>query len=63
METKDCQAGDFTLIQAQQMNGKSIGFLPTKTHAPTDKEIQNNNWGNIVNLVIDEWILLEYTCV
>jgi hypothetical protein len=52
----------FTLIQNQMLSGKSIGFLPTKVHAPTDKEVEKNGWQK-VGLVIDEWILLEYACV
>jgi hypothetical protein len=43
------------------MNAKSIGFLPVKTHEPTLKEHEANNWG-AVSLVIDEWILWEYAC-
>lgn len=52
----------FTLVQADLLRGKSIGFLPTKVHTPTDKEIEKNGWGK-VGLVIDEWVLLEYACV
>jgi hypothetical protein len=53
----------FALIQAGLLQGKSIGFLPTKVHIPDDKEVQKNGWGNSVGLVIDEWLLLEYACV
>jgi hypothetical protein len=49
------------LVQADLLRGKSIGFLPTKVHAPTETERQTNDW-NEVELVIDEWILLEYAC-
>jgi hypothetical protein len=52
----------FALIQAGLLQGKSIGFLPTKVHVPDDAERQKNNWGD-VSLVIDEWLLLEYACV
>ncbi len=52
----------FSLVQADLLRGKSIGFLPTAVHVPTDKERTQNGWQN-VNLVIDEWILLEYACV
>jgi hypothetical protein len=52
----------FTLVQADLLRGKSIGFLPTRVHVPTDAEIEQHNWQG-VGLVIDEWILLEYACV
>lgn len=52
----------FTLVQADLLRGKSIGFLPAKIHVPTDAERTQNGWQN-VDLVIDEWILLEYACV
>ncbi len=51
----------FTLVQADLLRGKSIGFLPTRVHAPKDREREQNNW-NDVQLVIDEWVLLEYAC-
>jgi hypothetical protein len=50
------------LVQAGLLNGKSIGFLPTRVHAPTDREIEEHGWQNC-SLVIDEWLLLEYACV
>lgn len=53
----------FALIQAGLLQGKSIGFLPTKAHAPDTKEVHKNGWGEDVGLVIDEWLLLEYACV
>jgi hypothetical protein len=49
------------LVQADLLRGKSIGFLPTKVHAPDAAERQANDW-QAVDLVIDEWILLEYAC-
>jgi hypothetical protein len=52
----------FALVQADLLRGKSIGFLPVKVHVPTDAERVQNGWQG-VNLVIDEWILLEYACV
>jgi len=51
----------FSLVQADLLRGKSIGFLPTKVHAPNKAEREQNGWAN-VGLVIDEWILLEYAC-
>jgi hypothetical protein len=51
------------LIQAGLLQGKSIGFLPLKVHVPDEKEVQKNGWKEQVNLVIDEWLLLEYACV
>jgi len=53
----------FALIQAGLLQGKSIGFLPTKVHVPDSKEVHKNGWGDSVGLVIDEWMLLEYACV
>jgi len=49
------------LVQADLLRGKSIGFLPTKVHSPGESERQTNGWKD-VDLVIDEWILLEYAC-
>jgi hypothetical protein len=51
----------FSLVQADLLRGKSIGFLPTKVHAPKDRERDQPGWAD-VSLVIDEWILLEYAC-
>jgi hypothetical protein len=49
----------FSLVQADLLRGKSIGFLPTKIHVPEQKEIDKYGWKD-VGLVIDEWLLLEY---
>jgi hypothetical protein len=49
------------LVQADLLRGKSIGFLPTKVHAPKQSELEVCGWKD-VDLVIDEWILLEYAC-
>jgi len=51
----------FSLVQADLLRGKSIGFLPTKVHAPSADERKQPGWES-VDLVIDEWILLEYAC-
>ena len=51
------------LIQSGLLNGKSIGFLPTKVHIPEKAEVQKNAWPDQISLVIDEWLLLEYACV
>ena len=53
----------FALVQAGLLQGKSIGFLPTKVHVPDTKEAAERGWGDNVGLVIDEWLLLEYACV
>jgi hypothetical protein len=53
----------FALVQAGLLQGKSIGFLPTRVHAPDQEERQRHGWGDDVRLVIDEWLLLEYACV
>ena len=52
----------FGLVQAGLLNGKSIGFLPTKVHFADAKEAKKENWPE-GTLVIDEWLLLEYACV
>jgi hypothetical protein len=52
----------FGLVQSGLLQGKSIGFLPTKVHTPTQQEREQRGWGD-VSLVIDEWLLLEYACV
>lgn len=51
------------LVQAGLLQGKSIGFLPTKVHVPAAEESRQRGWGERVALVIDEWLLLEYACV
>jgi hypothetical protein len=53
----------FALVQAGLLQGKSIGFLPTKVHPPEADELKRNAWPHDVRLVIDEWLLLEYACV
>src|SRR5947209_6311942 len=50
-----------SLVQADLLRGKSIGFLPTRVHQPKSKEMEEHGWQN-VDLVIDEWVLLEYAC-
>jgi len=49
----------FALVQAGLLNGKSIGFLPTKAHFADSKEAKNESWPE-GTLVFDEWLLLEY---
>lgn len=49
----------FTLVQMGLLNGKSIGWLPIKTHWADDKEVHKNEWPQNT-LVIDEWLLIEY---
>jgi hypothetical protein len=51
----------FALVQAGLLGGKSIGFLPTKVHTPGAAEREQVGWKD-VQLVIDEWLLLEYAC-
>jgi len=53
----------FSLVQAGLLNGKSIGFIPTKIHPPTSQEIETNQWSaKSMGMVIDEWIMVEYAC-
>ncbi len=51
----------FALVQAGLLNGKSIGFLPTRVHFADGKEAKKEGWPE-GTLVIDEWLLLEYAC-
>jgi hypothetical protein len=51
----------FALCEAGLLNAKSIGFLPTKVHVPTNKE--RETLGKDTQLVIEEWLMLEYACV
>ncbi len=51
----------FALVQADLLRGKSIGFLPTRVHVPDQPERDTNGWQK-VELVVDEWLLLEYAC-
>lgn len=57
----------FALVEADLLRGKSIGFLPTRVHVPTEQELaafkRGSNAELRVDLVIDEWLLLEYACV
>lgn len=51
----------FSLVKADILLGKSIGFLPLKAHVPDTKEYKANGWEeNSVQRVFDEWLLLEY---
>ena len=49
----------FSLVQAGMLQGKSIGFLPTKVHFADGKEAKKESWPE-GTLVFDEWLLLEY---
>ncbi len=49
----------FTLVSAGLLNGKSIGWLPTKTHYSDAKESAQHGWPD-GTLVIEEWLLIEY---
>jgi hypothetical protein len=50
----------FGLIQAGLMQGKSIGFLRLKSHAPSSHEVAAVPGLADVRRIIDEWLLLEY---
>jgi len=52
----------FALVQNGLMNAKSIGLLPVKAHTPKEHERQENPSLAKVDLILDEWILLEYSC-
>jgi hypothetical protein len=49
-----------TLIQAGLLQGKSVGFVRLKSHAPSSHEIAANADMAKVSRVIDEWLLIEY---
>ncbi len=53
----------YALVKAGLMNGKSIGFLRLKSHAPSSHEIAARPELAGVTRIIDEWLLLEYACV
>ena len=48
------------LIQAGLLQGKSVGFLRLKSHAPTSHEIAARPELADVRRIIDEWMLIEY---
>ena len=52
----------FQLIQAGLLQGKSIGFLRLRSHAPNSHEIAAKPELAQVSRIIDEWLLLEYAC-
>jgi hypothetical protein len=53
----------FALVKGGLMNGKSIGFIRLKSHAPNSHEIAARPELGGVSRIIDEWLLLEYACV
>jgi hypothetical protein len=60
----DCWPPDtaFSLIKAGLLLGKSIGFLRLKSHTPSSSEIAARPELVEVRRIIDEWLLLEYSC-
>jgi hypothetical protein len=52
----------WALVKSGLMAGKSIGFLTTKAHSPTDDEVKKRPDLAGVRRIIDEWVLLEYAC-
>jgi hypothetical protein len=50
------------LIQAGMLQGKSVGFIRLKSHAPSSHEIAAVPDLAQVSRVIDEWLLIEYAC-
>jgi hypothetical protein len=51
-----------SLVQADLLRGKSLGLLPTKVHLPSVQELDQHGWKGKADIVIDEWLLLEYAC-
>jgi hypothetical protein len=52
----------FALIKAGLLQGKSIGFLRLKAHAPTSAEVAARPELAGVRRIVDEWLLVEYAC-
>jgi hypothetical protein len=52
----------WALVKSGLMAGKSIGFLTTKAHSPSDDEVRKRPELANVRRIIDEWVLLEYAC-
>jgi hypothetical protein len=52
----------FALIKAGLLQGKSIGFIRLKWHAPSSHEIAARPELASVSRIIEEWLLLEYAC-
>ncbi len=50
------------LIQAGLLQGKSVGFLRLKSHAPTSDEVRKAPELADCRRIIDEWLLIEYAC-
>ncbi len=50
------------LIQAGMLQGKSVGFMRLKSHAPSSHEIAADPAMADVARIIDEWLLIEYAC-
>jgi len=50
----------FSLIKSGLLQGKSIGFLRLKSHAPSSHEIAATPELASVRRIVDEWLLLEY---
>lgn len=53
----------FALIQADVLKGKSIGFIETSSHKPTDEEIAERPELEGCGKIIDTCLLLEYSVV
>src|SRR5262249_44316969 len=52
----------FALVKAGLLQGKSIGFIRLKSHAPSSHEIAADPDLAQVTRIIDEWLLIEYAC-
>lgn len=53
----------FTLFKEGILNAFSVGFMPTKSHVPTPKEIAKNPNLAEARRIFDEWELLEFSVV
>src|SRR5437763_4392874 len=50
------------MVKAGLLNGKSIGFVPTRTRLPTEQEIRKSPELQTVRRIIEECYLVEYCC-
>ena len=45
------------------LNGKSIGFVTLKSHAPARARLPSGRSSRKCARIIDKWLLIEYACV
>ncbi len=50
----------YHLVKSGDLNGKSVGFIPTEMSSPEEKEIQDRPELAKVSTIIRKWLVLEY---